>query len=207
MWRLVCGGFLFLLAGCFGSSSPSPPWGGERHSEGPLVDPASESLVTALEWGQANAEQVETLINAYYRQTHLSGPVIQSVTLHTKWTHLARHAAAQALARKSIDRKIVESLAASPHLTVELTLQGYHQGIITGTDVFLVQRGTQIYPVQVQTESPRLTTDREEQKIYEGTLRIDFSYEGLDLRREAEIVIRRDEGSDLSFTFDLGQYR
>ena len=207
MWRLVCGGFLFLLAGCLGSSSPSPPWGGERHSEGPLVDSASESLVTALEWGQANAEQVETLINAYYRQVSLSGPVIQSAILHTKWTHLARHAAAQALAKKPIDREIVESLAASPHLTIELTLQGYHQGILAGTDIFFVQRGSQIYPAEVQAEPPHLTTDREEQKIYEGTLRIDFLYERLDLRREAQIVIRRDEGSGLSFNFDLRQYR
>lgn len=174
---------------------------------GPLVDPASESLQAALEWGRSNAEQAEKLIDAYYQQSYQDGPVAQRVTLHTKWTHLARYAAAQALAGKPIDSNLVESLLASPHLTIDLTLQGYHQALLNRLDVFLVQRGERLYPVQVRTEPPHLTTDREEEKIYEGTLRVDFPYEELDLRRDAQILIQRDEGSDLSFNFELWRYK
>ena len=206
MRRLLCGGFFFLLAGCLGSSL-TPPWGGERHRGGLLVDSTSGPLLTALEWGRSHGEQAEKLIDAYYRQPYLEGPVTQWAALHTKWTHLARYGAAQALAGKPVDPKVAESFATSPHLTIELTFQGYHRGLLAGADVLLVQRGKRIYPDRVRADLPRLTTDREKQTIYEGTLRVDFLYEKLNLRQEARVLIRRDEGPDLSFDFDLDRYK
>jgi hypothetical protein len=171
------------------------------------VEPTSGTLLAALEWGRSHPEQAGNLIDAYYRKAYLEGLVTQWAALHTKWTQLARYGAGQALAGKPIDPKVVESITASPHLTIELTLQGYHRGILAGVDVLLLQGGRRIYPDRVRAEPPRMTTDREKQTIYEGTLRVEFPYEKLNLRQTARVLVHRDEGAELSLDFDLGKYK
>lgn len=173
-----------------------------QEKRGMQVNFTEEEIMQLIEFGEKNYTSEQDFLKAY----SFGNDYLPSV-MYTKRLRLILYGVEKGKNKRPLNNNEIRGILEDPNLLLLLVITGDAPDFLSGAEVFLKQGERIIQPFHLRIPSVgERTINWPEPPAYFWKILVQFKYSDLDLKKEAQIVIKKGE-FQRSFNIDFNYYR